>query len=190
MVGHSIVKPVKLIYTTTVGALAVFGALRSVVKRAGQLPEALSMFLLQRGSLLQKGRIILLSIVSTHAQLDPDTIKRNDGKKTQRTLADATLCFSRVRRVTIPIYASGIVVSTFKRVMRQKIETSRKPLTSEYMILSKRALTSSDKAGGAGGAAGGASKGEPALDEGASSLGDDAAGTGPSGIAISAMRRR
>lgn len=71
-----------------------------------------------------------------------------------------------------------------------EIETSRKPLTSEYMILSKRALTSSDKAGGAGGAAGGASKGEPALDGGASSLGDDAAGTGPSGIAMSAMRRR
>ena len=55
------------------------------------------------------------------------------------------------------------------------------------MILSRRALTSSDKAGGA---AGGASKGEPALDGGASSLGDDATGAGPSGIAISAMRRR
>lgn len=71
-----------------------------------------------------------------------------------------------------------------------EIKTSRKPLTSEYIILSKRALTSSDKAGGAGGAAGVVSKGEPALDGGASSLGDDAAGTGPSGIAISAMRRR
>lgn len=65
MVGHPIVKPVEFINTTAVGALTVFGAMRSVVERAGQLPQALGMFFLLRRSLLQERREIL-SVVSVH----------------------------------------------------------------------------------------------------------------------------
>ena len=65
MVGHPIVEPVELINTTAVGALTVFGAMRSVVEGAGQLPQALGMFFLLRRSLLQERREIL-SVVSVY----------------------------------------------------------------------------------------------------------------------------
>ena len=66
MVGHPIVEPVELINTTAVSALTVFGAMRSVVEGAGQLPQALGMFFLLRRSLLQERREIL-SMVSVYA---------------------------------------------------------------------------------------------------------------------------
>lgn len=65
MVGHPIVEPVELINATAVGALTVLGAMRSVVERAGQLPQALGMFFLLRRSLLQERREIL-SVVSVY----------------------------------------------------------------------------------------------------------------------------
>jgi hypothetical protein len=89
-------EPVNILIAGAVCSLAVLVAVRGVVNGLGQLPKPLSMLLLQSSSLLQEGREILSASVSAY-------VFASESSRRGLTLAEATLCFNRARRVVIPI---------------------------------------------------------------------------------------
>jgi hypothetical protein len=55
MIGHALLQAVYIFIAGAVSALSVLGALRSIINGTRQLPQPLSMLLLQGTSFLQKG---------------------------------------------------------------------------------------------------------------------------------------
>lgn len=54
MVGHALVEPMDLLVAGAVSSLSVLVAVRGVVDGTGELPQPLSMFLLQSTSFFEK----------------------------------------------------------------------------------------------------------------------------------------
>lgn len=107
-------KAIEVIVAVTISALAVFRAMSRVVERAGQLFQALRMLFFKTRSFFKEGGEVLMisaGLVSVFVRFHTVVMWL------RQTLAEATLCLSRVRRVVIPIYVTeGIAVSTSNRL--------------------------------------------------------------------------
>lgn len=93
VVGQPVVDSNDLIVMMRVATLSIVGSTRGVMAAFAKLPQALGVFLLEGGSLLQKRGKLLMPVQSVGNVPIHDIL----------TLADATLCFSRVRSVLTPI---------------------------------------------------------------------------------------
>jgi hypothetical protein len=96
MVDHSLLETVDIFVTGAVCALSILGTLRRIADHARQLSQPLSVLFFKRSSLFQKCREILVDFKLAFTIIVAVNLR-------SRTLAEATLCFKRVKSVVMPI---------------------------------------------------------------------------------------
>ena len=99
VVGHALVDAHDILELADIAALARVGLAYALLMRFGQAAQTAGMVFLERGALLQETGVVLAVHMSMRS---PYKVLRRE-RVDFHTLAEATLCFRRARRVLIPI---------------------------------------------------------------------------------------